>query len=42
MGGKVLEKLLVHLKETVKEKEAGVLQLGASWSGPSSSLSEGG
>ena len=37
-----LEKLLVHLKETVKEKEAGVPQLGASGSGPSSSQSEGG
>ena len=37
-----LEKLLVRLKETVKEKEVGVPQLGASGSGPSSSQSEGG
>ena len=37
-----LEKLLVCLKETVKEKEVGVPQSGASGSGPSSSQSEGG
>ena len=37
-----LEKLLVNLKETVKEKEVGVPQSGASGSGPSSSQSEGG
>ena len=37
-----LEKLLVRLKETVKEKEVGVPQSGASGSGPSSSQSEGG
>ena len=37
-----LEKLLVRLKETVKEKEAGVPQSGVSGSGPSSSQSEGG
>ena len=42
MGGKFLEKLLVRLKETVKEKEAGVPQSGASRSGPSLSQSEGG
>ena len=37
-----LGKLLVRLKETVKEKAAGVPQSGASGSGPSSSQSEGG
>ena len=37
-----LEKLLVRLKETVKEREVGVPQSGASGSGPSSSQSEGG
>ena len=37
-----LEKLLVRLKETVKEKEAGVPQSGALGSGPSLSQSEGG
>ena len=37
-----VEKLLVRLKETVKEKEAGVPQLGAMGSAPSSSQSEGG
>ena len=37
-----LEKLLVRLKETVKEKEAGVPQSGALGSGRSLSQSEGG
>ena len=37
-----LEKLLVRLEATVKEKEAGVPQSGASESGPSSSQNEGG
>ena len=35
VGGKFLEKLLVRLKETVKEKEVGVPQSGSSGSGPS-------
>ena len=42
MGGKVFGKVAGWLKETVKQKEAGVPQSGASESGPSSSQSEGG